>query len=483
MSEWGAEREMSALEALTWRIEAEPRLRSTITVVEVLDRVPDWDRLMAAIEWGTRVVPRFQQRVVEPALGLGNPAWVVDPDFRLERHVRLVRLPAPGTRDQLIALAQEVGSEPFDREHPPWEAVLVDGLAGGAAGFILKLHHSSTDGLGGMQLLGLLHSTSREPMADKPQPPMPEPESTDRVRLLVEQAAHRATEAPGKAWSRAGRATSLLLRGLRDPSRAASEVVHLTRSLGRVLGPPAAAPSPALQGRSADWRFDAMDVPLVDLKAAAKRAGGSVNDAFLAALLGGFRRYHEAVGQPVDAMPIAIPISLRTGDHPLGGNQFAGARFSAPVGEPDPVQRIAKVREFVLTARDEPALDALGVLAPALSNVPVALLTKIMLPLLQGNDLQASNVPGIAHPIYLAGAQITHLYPFGPLPGCAAMITLVSHNGTCCIGVNADPAAITDGDLFMTCLRAGFDEVLTLKGTNQHMQPHESTHVQERASR
>jgi hypothetical protein len=67
--------------------------------------------------------------------------------------------------------------------------------------------------------------------------------------------------------------------------------------------------------------------------------------------------------------------------------------------------------------------------------------------------------------VYIAGARVTHMYPFGPLPGCAAMIVLVSHDGTCCVGANVDPAAVTDTDLFATCLREGFDEVLALAGT------------------
>lgn len=39
---------------------------------------------------------------------------------------------------------------------------------------------------------------------------------------------------------------------------------------------------------------------------------------------------------------------------------------------------------------------------------------------------------------------------------------MVSHNGTCCIGVNLDLAAVTNPELFAECLRAGFDEVLAL---------------------
>jgi hypothetical protein len=64
--------------------------------------------------------------------------------------------------------------------------------------------------------------------------------------------------------------------------------------------------------------------------------------------------------------------------------------------------------------------------------------------------------------VYIAGSRITHMYPFGPLPGCAAMITLISHNKHCCIGTNTDTAAITDPGGFIEDLRAGLDEVIAL---------------------
>ena len=54
------------------------------------------------------------------------------------------------------------------------------------------------------------------------------------------------------------------------------------------------------------------------------------------------------------------------------------------------------------------------------------------------------------------------MYPFAPVPGAAVMVTLVSHNGTCCIGINVDAAAVPDTDVFVASLRAGFAEVLAL---------------------
>jgi hypothetical protein len=43
------------------------------------------------------------------------------------------------------------------------------------------------------------------------------------------------------------------------------------------------------------------------------------------------------------------------------------------------------------------------------------------------------------------------------------MITLISHAGTCCIGINTDAAAITDPALFRTCIIQGINEILALR--------------------
>jgi hypothetical protein len=134
------------------------------------------------------------------------------------------------------------------------------------------------------------------------------------------------------------------------------------------------------------------------------------------------------------------------------------------MAEPDPAARIRAVREFVLSARAETSVDVVGLLAPALSWMPGPLLAAVSGQMTSANDVQASSVPGISRPVYIAGSRITRMYPFGPLPGCAAMITLISHDGTCCIGVNADPGAVTDPDVLVAGLRAGLDEVVALKG-------------------
>ncbi len=455
---WGETREMNGLEALMWRIEVDPRLRSTICGLEILDCVPDWDRFLAACEWATRMVPRFRQKVVEPALGIGNPCWVNDPDFDLLYHVRRISLPEGEGWPALLCAAEQIAMTPLDRARSPWESVLFEGLPDGRAVHLLKMHHSTTDGMGTVQLLSQLHSRRREASPDKPQPPPPPPERATPVDLLLEELGREVRAIPALLRRVAGSAGAVL-----RPLETTRQALRFASSLGRVLADPDAHGSPLLRKRSLSWRFLALDVAFADLRGAAKAADASLNDAFLAALLGAFRVYHEKLGCPIEKLPMAIPISVRRDDDAEGGNRFAGARLAGPVEIADPRERMHAIGEVVRAARHEPALDGLSYFAPALARLPAPLLAAVAGGLTATNDLQASNVAGLREDVYLAGAKIERSYGFGPLPGCAAMITLVSHGDNCCIGVNVDPAAVTEVSLLGECLVHGFSEVLALK--------------------
>ncbi|MDJ0788505.1 MAG: wax ester/triacylglycerol synthase family O-acyltransferase [Myxococcota bacterium] len=456
--DWGTAREMNALEALMWRAESDPHLRSTITSFEVLDCVPEWDRFVAACEWGSRMVPRFRQKVVEPSFGVGNPVWVNDPEFDLHYHVRRQVIPEGGGWREAFAAAEQIAMTPFDRARPPLEAVLFEGLPEGRGGLLLKMHHSTTDGMGGFQLFSQLHSRTREHNPRKRQPRPPSPEWKTPRDVLVEQLMRDTRAVAGAAADNVG----TLLGALRHPLRTATGAARFAASMSRVLAEPDTDGSPLLRRRSLSWRFLAMDVAFRDLRAAAKAADSSLNDAFLAALLGAFRLYHDKKGRRIDTMPIAIPISVRREDDPEGGNRFTGARFAAPVGVADPAERMRAMGKMVRAARGEAALDGMSVVAPVLSRLPAPVITRLSGSLTQSNDLQASNVPGSREDLYIAGAKIERVYGFGPLPGCATMITLISHGETACIGVNLDPAAVTDPELFGRCLEDGFSEVLAL---------------------
>jgi diacylglycerol O-acyltransferase / wax synthase len=459
LATWGGGQDLSAAEALMWRTSNDHRARSTGVMIELLDTEPDWDRLVAAHRRFIERVPRLRERVVEPPLPLVSPAWSPDPHFDLEYHLQRVRLPGDGSMAELHALAAQFAARPLDPERPPWEAMLVLGVTGGRAAYLFKPHHSLSDGIGLLQLLDLAHGHSREPGAADDRP-IPKPRKKETPEgLLVNRLAGKVVRAPADALRETFQVAG---RFVGDPFGATTDAVKFAMSLRRVLTPPDTPHSPALTGSGSGYRMDTFDVPFDELKAAGKSAGGSVNDAFLAAILGGVRRYHEKLSLTVDSMPVAIPVSLRTDADPMGANKFAGARFVAPVGEPDPKARIAAIHDFIVEARMEPALGFLDLLAPVLSRLPGLVLTRLVGEMTGLSDLQASNLGAIGRPLYLAGARVTRVYPVGPRPGIPAMVTMLTYDGTCCIAVNYDPDAITDAAAFSACLREGFDEVTAL---------------------
>jgi len=232
-------------------------------------------------------------------------------------------------------------------------------------------------------------------------------------------------------------------------------------SARRMLGPPPAEPSPLLRRRSLTSRTVVLELPLTDLRAAAKAAGCSVNDAYLAALCGGLGRYHEVLGVPIDALPLAIPVSLRNTDDPASGNRWAGVTIAAPIGESDPAERMKQVRQQVIARRGEPAIDVIAQLAPVLTLLPDETLLGII-DRVHRPDVQASNVPGYTQETFLAGARVDRQYGLGPLPHVGMMAVLISRAGTCTVSFRYDTASFAASDQLEKCLQAGFDEIVEL---------------------
>lgn len=456
-----AQRAMEPFDALMYRSEGDPRARSDMLAVFILDRAPDFDRLVDTFDRASRLIPALRQRVVEPPLPLLLPTWAVDPDFDLHYHVRRTSLPQPGTMATLLDYLEPLAMSPLDRARPLWEFTLVEGLENGRAAFVAKMNHAITDGVGARQYTEIIFDTTPDAPA-MPLPPLPIPVELNSRDLLDESLRHAPRSVTGTAFRllRAGLSGGASLLGA--PGRALSNAGSFAQSLQRVLAPSPIEPSPLLRRRSLRRRLLTTQIDLAELGRAAKAAGGSINDGFLAAISACLRRYHEKLGVPIEAVNVAIPISLRTANDPAGGNRWAGARLAIPVAEPDPAARIRRIRALVLDAREEPAADALSLIAPIVARIPASLLALAVNDSMATHDIQVSNVPGSPDPLYLAGAKVEEMYPFGPLPGPAAMIVLNSYQQTAFVGINLDPAAITDPDLFADCLNQGVAEVLEL---------------------
>ena len=447
---------MSAADALMWRADDDRRFRAQVCGIEVLDRAPDWDRLVEAIDWATRMIPRLRQRAIDSPLRVGVPTWTVDSAFDLRYHLRRARVPGNGMWSDLLGAAEVFAMTPLDRARTPWEAVLFEGLPDGGAAFVVKVHHALTDGKSAVLGMSLLRSTVREPQPDKPQPAPPSPEHPDPIEVLGNQVVDSARTVPGVLGG-----VAQAFSALRDPRQALSATLDYARSAPRVAGAAGPPGSPLLAGRSLAWRFSTFDMHYADLRAAAKFAGASVNDAYLAGLSGAMRHYHDRLGAPVVAIPLALPISIRAEGDTTAGNKITVGRVAAPLALDDPLECMLTIREQVRRARREPAAGMFDVVGPILVWLPSEVLG-FAGKTASVNDVQASNVPGPRHDTYMAGAKIERSYPFGPLPGCAVMATMFTQGDIACLGINHDDAAVADRALFAECVVEGFAEVLAL---------------------
>src|SRR4029078_12360217 len=125
--------ELSALDQILHRGEANPRTRSGIMTLEILDSDPDWEVCRRRFDNASRKVRRLRQKVVTPTLPTVAPRWVIDPDFNLDFHVRRIRISQPGTLRQVLDIAEVAAQSPVDISRPLWTATLIEGLEGGGA--------------------------------------------------------------------------------------------------------------------------------------------------------------------------------------------------------------------------------------------------------------------------------------------------------------------------------------------------------------
>ena len=461
---WSTSPRMNDMEAVMWRAERHPSLSSTIVAIELLDSAPEWKRLRDAHQWGSELIDRFRQRVVDPFPHLQPPEWEEDPGFDVDEHLRRVTIGPDAEMPELLELAESIAMDPLDRSRPLWEATLVDGLAGGRSAYVLKSHHSLSDGIAGVQLFAGMHSRIREPSTDKPAPEREDPGAGTATsgRLDPRGLAGRIPGA-GTAASAVARGIPAAAGAIAHPRTTIAGGMRMTGSLRRVLGAELGAPSPLFGSRTGEsWRFEALECSLDDLKGAARSTGATLNDAYVAALLGGIHAYHRAREVELETLPISMPVSVRDPDDPSGGNRFTAISLCGPAGIADPAERMAAIHGAVLAARAEPALDVTGMIAPVMSRMPSTLVLAARARVGAGSDLAASNFPGINREAYMAGARVERMYAFGPLPGAAMMATLVSHNGVCCISLNCDGTAIDEPAEMRRAIAKSLDEVIAL---------------------
>jgi WS/DGAT/MGAT family acyltransferase len=448
---------MTDAEGLMWRLEKDPFLSSTFGTVSVLDRPPDFDRLRARMERAIWKVPRLRWRVQPAPMSLSAPLWVDDPDFDIDFHVRRTALPKPASMRELLDTATLMTLDPLDRLRPLWQFVVVEGLPGGKAALVQKMHHTITDGEGGVEMSLQFLDFERDAPAPPPVDPdtieralaPPPPGTVDTVRDLV-AAGFRLPIGM----------TRQVMELLADPAAipaASAATLDTVRGLVTQLSDVERAHSPLWTERSLHRRLEVVRAPFRPTKDAAARLGGTLNTAFLTGAAEAASRYHVELGAPVEQMRASMAVSTRTAQS--GANAFTIARISVPTGEMPIADRFKAIQAIADEARADGTMASLDALSSVVAALPTSLVTRIVRQQSQTLDFATSNVRGSPVAVYIAGAKLLQNYPIGPLLGTAFNLTLLSYLGSLDMGINIDAGAVAEPQRLAAHLDRAFKDL------------------------
>jgi len=431
-----------------------PEWHFHVSGLEILDPtgVPDFGFEKFRDVYAKRIhrVPQLRWRLVSGPFGVGWPFFIIDPDFNLDSHLHHIAVPPPGERRSLGRLVGDLIGYKIDRHKPLWEAWFIEGLEGGRAAVLTKIHHSIIDGQTGSDVATILFDTVPDPPPD-PEPPPYEPEQPPSNLEVMARSGLTLLRTPDRMLR--------LSRQLVEQGIASAPFALRQPSAAM----PFQAPRTPFNGQLTPNRsFASSSLPMATVKEIKNAAGMKVNDVVLATCAGGLRAELSDMGRLPDRPLIAqVPISTRTDDtrHEIG-TQVASMFISLATHVADPLERLRLIHESSQQAKDlheaiagKKALNISDAVPPGMFSMAARMWSAAHLddrtpPVY---NLIVSNVAGPPFDLYCAGARVEAMYPLGPLLyGSGLNITVYSNGPKLDVGVMtcrelvADPWPLAD---------------------------------------
>jgi diacylglycerol O-acyltransferase len=424
-------------------------------------------------------IPVFTRRPVHAPFGVGHEHWVVDPHFSIDRHLIHLGAPAPGDLSAVCELALSLGSEPMDRDRPLWQMYYVDGLADGSTALLMRLHHAAIDGIGGTELMRVLSDSEPLPADRSITAPLVRGERVPTQAEMLVRSVPDQIAAPIKMAQKAlpvvvPVAKSLLSRlpgvgqprpGARVDTDAPEDPAQNTDGKARcLLNRLNDSPQRSLAVAS---------LSMSELKTVKKRFGVTINDVVLSVTNGAVMDYlRDRDELPDEPLRVAGPVNIRDESAEEGsGNHFAFMMVAIPDIR-DPVERLktvsamTKKRKPARSSADsaktsrKPAGAGLGQVMRLVDALPsgvwLGLRALVNSPAVGAippiANYIVSNIPGPQDKLYIAGAEVTHMYGRTMVGGgvglfihCLSYVDSLDFGFTAIAELIPDPQKIADG--------------------------------------
>lgn len=475
----------------------------SLTIVKLPDGYDGdfYEDFKARIASRLHLAPSLRWKLAQTPFDIDRPSWIEDDQFDLNRHVLRGALPAPHDAATAERLAGWLHAKTLNRARPLWELYVFEGMPDNQAAIYSKMHHALIDGGAGAALTEILYETSAtyEPGAAPP-PSAPAASKRQDQRDVASSmfAAYaelwRAPYQPGQLGKlelpRSGGTdlASVLLDAaihqvewpLRVSANLGEIATAYSAALSNALKPESikaldllSAPSTPLNAAiSSERSFVGVTVSMARVKAIAAKAGGKVNDVVLELSSGMLRRYLDDIGAlPKKSLTAFVPISAREkGDAELK-NQVFGMVVTLATDVDDPRKRLEAIIAGAATAKE--LANPLRSLIPHFADIPTfgSPMLLQLLALFYGRSGLANSLPPPMNvvvsnvffsrtPIYIAGAEILHVYPMSiPVHGQALNVTVHGYVDGLDFGLMAAANVVPDVERLATMLTDELDEL------------------------
>jgi diacylglycerol O-acyltransferase / wax synthase len=409
----------------------------------------------------------FRERLVRVPFDLDHPYWIQDPDFDIEYHVRHIALPAPGDWRQLCIQVARLHSRPMDLTKPLWEFNIVEGLDNipglpkGCFALVAKVHHAAIDGMSGVEMSAAVHDLSPDKSNRFPDEDW-KAEAKPGIGELVISGYFNALRQPQKYLETA-------IRTVPGLTRLAAEIAKGDLSIAGARTPPKTRFNAKVSSHRV---FDGVPFPLADVRAIKDAVpGATVNDAILAIIGGGLRRYLLGKDELPDLSLTAMaPISVRQeGEKAALGNLVSAMVVSLGTHIPDPLERLAHIHLDAVNSKGltnavgaRTLTDYSQLIPSGLAGLGARLYTRLGVANATAPvfNVVATNVPGSRVPLYFCGARMVKMFGLGPIFDSMGLInTIYSYVDDIAISFTCDRDMMPDPDAYAAALRASFEEL------------------------